>query len=77
MLILSLMYAWCWSARRIQIQVVNDAAKLPPRVRRKVARPAPSAIWFGGKSDIRMLRVGMKNNATPIPMNNCTRAMCW
>ncbi|MCY1449633.1 hypothetical protein D9M71_663840 [compost metagenome] len=57
--------------------MVNDAAKLPPRVRRNVARPAPSAIWLGGRSDIRMLRVGMKKNATPIPMNSCTMAMCW
>ncbi|MNP85706.1 hypothetical protein D3C76_1855640 [compost metagenome] len=57
--------------------MVRDAAKLAPRVRRNVASPEPSAICWGGKSESRMLRVGMKNNATPIPMNNCTRAMCW
>ncbi|MCY1444174.1 hypothetical protein D9M71_606300 [compost metagenome] len=74
---LSLRYAWCWSARRIQIQVVREAAKLAPRVRRKVANPEPSAICWGGKSDSRMLKVGMKKNATPIPMNSCTIAMCW
>ncbi|MNL34833.1 hypothetical protein D3C87_1568260 [compost metagenome] len=57
--------------------MVNDAAKLPPKVRKNVASPEPSAIWFGGRSESRMVRVGMKNSATPIPMNNCTMAMCW
>ncbi|MCY1440035.1 hypothetical protein D9M71_562920 [compost metagenome] len=57
--------------------MVNEAAKLPPRVRRKVASPEPSAIWCGGRSESRMLKVGMKNSATPMPMNSCTRAICW
>ncbi|MNH12187.1 hypothetical protein D3C71_2000400 [compost metagenome] len=57
--------------------MVSDAAKLPPKVRRKVARPEPSAICCGGRSDSRMLKVGMKNSATPMPMNSCTSATCW
>ncbi|MNC82256.1 hypothetical protein D3C75_1356940 [compost metagenome] len=63
-------------ARWVQSQVVSEAAKLPAMVRRKVARPEPSAICSGDRSESRMLRIGMKKNATPRPMISCAIAMC-
>ena len=68
--------AWCTTARRSHTKVVMEAAKLPPRVRRKVDRPEPEAISLGLRSDSRMVSTGMKNSATPRPWKPRTRATC-
>ncbi|MCY1456467.1 hypothetical protein D9M71_736890 [compost metagenome] len=62
--------------RRAHSHVVSDAAKLPPSVRRNVARPEPAAISRPSRSDSRICSTGMKNSATPMPMISCTPATC-
>ena len=46
------------------------AEKLPPSVRRKVERPEPAGISRRDRSDSRMVIIGMKNSATPMPSMN-------